>query len=126
MFLLCIEDDFMTPTVFFKCLADDIRVKTLLMIVKEGELCVCELMTALNEQSQPKVSRHLALLKTTGLLIARKEKQWVFYALNPTLPNWAVQVLSSTLNDNLAFIEPNIEQLNAMGDRPTRVATCCD
>ena len=52
----------MTPTEFFKHLGDDIRLKSLLLIADEGELCVCELMAALGESSQPKISRHLALL----------------------------------------------------------------
>jgi ArsR family transcriptional regulator len=116
----------MTPTAFYKNLADDIRLKSILLIAKEGELCVCELMTALDEPSQPKISRHLALLKSAGLLLTRKQKQWVFYAINPGVPAWAQQVITLTLNDNLAFITPNLQALNKMGDRPTRVASCCE
>ena len=55
--------DPLTPTTVFKCLADDTRVRTMLLITREGELCVCELTCALNE-SQPKVSRHLAQLRS--------------------------------------------------------------
>jgi len=55
--------DPLTPTTVFKCLADDTRVRTMLLITREGELCVCELTFALNE-SQPKVSRHLAQLRS--------------------------------------------------------------
>lgn len=51
-----------TAVEFFKLVADDTRLRCLLLLVQEGELCVCELMTALNE-SQPKISRHLALLR---------------------------------------------------------------
>lgn len=115
----------MTPTEFYKNLADDIRLKSILLIAKEGELCVCELMAALDESSQPKVSRHLALLKSAGLLITRKQKQWIFYAINPDIPVWAQQVIKLTLTDNLAFITPNLQALNKMGDRPTRAVSCC-
>lgn len=49
----------------FKCLADETRVRATLLIVDQGELCVCELMCALAD-SQPKISRHLAQLRSSG------------------------------------------------------------
>lgn len=116
----------MSPTEFYKNLADDIRLKSILLIAKEGELCVCELMVALNESSQPKISRHLAQLKKAGILVTRKQKQWVFYALNADIPSWSQNVITLTLDENLTFITPNLHALNKMGDRPTRVASCCE
>ena len=116
-----------SPTTFYKALADDIRLKSLLLIAVEQEVCVCELMTALNEQSQPKVSRHLAQLKKQGILSDRKHQQWVFYSLNPTLPMWMKQTITSTVVNEPNFIENELARLNAMGDdRPTRVARCCN
>lgn len=50
----------MLPHQFFKLLADETRVRCLLMIAREQNLCVAELTAAL-EESQPKISRHLAL-----------------------------------------------------------------
>lgn len=116
----------MTATEFFKHLADDIRLKSTLLIAKEGELCVCELMVALGESSQPKISRHLALLKSSGLLLTRKQKQWVFYRINVEMPLWAQQVIALTLKENSDFITPHLHALQLMGDRPERLATCCD
>jgi ArsR family transcriptional regulator len=116
----------MTPTEFYKNLADDIRLKSLLLIANEGELCVCELMTALDESSQPKISRHLALLKNSGLLLTRKQKQWIYYAINPEIPAWARQVITLTLKENSGFITQNLQALQLMGDRPTRLTSCCD
>lgn len=116
----------MTPTEFYKNLADDIRLKSILLIAKEGELCVCELMVALNEPSQPKISRHLALLKNAGVLLTRKQKQWVYYGINPDMPAWAREVIKLTVAENSAFIAENIRALNKMGDRPTRAASCCE
>ncbi|MFO6424787.1 metalloregulator ArsR/SmtB family transcription factor [Motilimonas sp. KMU-193] len=115
-----------TPTTFYKALADDIRLKTLLIIAVEGEACVCELMTALDEESQPKVSRHLAQLRKNGILSDRKHQQWVFYSLNPTLPEWMKQTITSTVVNEPIFIEQELARLNAMGDRPTRVASFCN
>jgi ArsR family transcriptional regulator len=48
----------MLPLELFKALSDITRLQCILLIQQEQELCVCELMAAL-ELSQPKVSRHL-------------------------------------------------------------------
>ena len=44
----------MNPVQFYKCLADETRLRCLLLIAQEEELCVCELTQAINE-IQPKV-----------------------------------------------------------------------
>ncbi|MBA6224212.1 metalloregulator ArsR/SmtB family transcription factor [Colwellia sp. MB02u-18] len=116
----------MNPTEFYKNLADDIRLKSILLIAQEGELCVCELMAALAESSQPKISRHLAVLKSSGLLLTRKQKQWVFYSINPDVATWAQQVISLTLKENINFITPHLQALHLMGARPERIANCCE
>ena len=112
------------PIRFYKCFTDEIRLKCLMLIQYEGELCVCELMAALDD-IQPKVSRHLALLKKSELLLDRKQGQWVFYRINPDLPDWAKSVLSQTAESNVGFIQQNINNLTAMGNRPDRAKVCC-
>ena len=72
----------MTPIELFKCLADDTRLKIMLLVQNQGELCVGELVDAL-QLSQPKVSRHLASLRECQLLDVRKSGQWVFYRVHP-------------------------------------------
>ncbi len=57
----------------------------ILRLLMEGELCVCEITAALNEP-QYKVSRHLGILKRTGLLRDRREGTWILYSLDPDLP----------------------------------------
>ncbi len=112
------------PLVFYKALADETRLKSLLLIKLEGELCVCELMAALNE-TQPKVSRHLALLKQDNILLDRRQGQWIYYRLNPNLPEWTRTVLTQTAAANSLFIKANIKQLCNMGERPDRTKNCC-
>lgn len=114
----------MTPLVFFKALADDTRLKCLLLIYAEKELCVCELMAALGE-SQPKISRHLAQLKLQGVLADRRQGQWVFYRLADTLPSWCHRVLSEVASSEPEVIQVNMSNLCAMGDRPARAKRCC-
>ncbi|MBE1276688.1 metalloregulator ArsR/SmtB family transcription factor [Enterovibrio baiacu] len=114
----------MSPVNFYKCLADETRLKTLLLLEREEELCVCELMAALNE-SQPKVSRHLAQLRKCGLLTDRRQGQWVFYRINADLPAWAKDVLTTTMKANAVFLEEDMARLCRMGDRPARASACC-
>lgn len=114
----------MNPVQFYKCLADDTRLKCLMLIGQEQELCVCELTTALDE-SQPKISRHLAQLRQCGLLLDRRQEQWVFYRINPALPQWSRNVLSQTTEANQAFLQPCLKNLCRMGDRPERMRACC-
>ena len=96
----------------------------MLLIKDQGELCVCELMQAL-EQIQPKVSRNLAQLKSGGLLSSRKQGQWVYYHLCDDLDVWANELLNATIESCPDFLAENLRNLNNMGDRPERVSLCC-
>ena len=114
----------MNPLQFYKALADETRLRSLLLIQREGELCVCELMAALDE-IQPKISRHLAQLRKAGLVLDRRQGQWVYYRLNPALPDWARVALQETTQANADFLKPNLANLCRMGDRPERAKSCC-
>lgn len=109
------------PNEFFKCLSDETRLKTILLILHEKELCVCELTEAIDE-SQPKVSRHLAQLKNMSVLSTRRQSQWVYYRLSDELPSWARSVLETTLAAQSDFIQPYLNNLAAMDNRPV----CCN
>ena len=116
--------DLFSPPILFKCLADATRTRVTLLILREGELCVCELIHALDD-SQPKISRHLAQLRSCGLLVDRRQGQWIYYRINPALPAWVTQVLDTTLQANQPWLQDDALRLNAMGDRPQRASTCC-
>lgn len=109
---------------FYKCLADDTRLKSLLLIATEQELCVCELTEAL-DLSQPKVSRHLAQLRSAELLLDRRQGQWVYYRINPQLPGWVLAVIRQTLEANGSYLDIPLSRLCRMGERPERLGTCC-
>ena len=113
----------MSPLQFYKCLSDDTRLRCMLLIEHEQELCVCELTEALQE-IQPKISRHLAQLRSCELLVDRRQGQWVFYRVNPALPIWAKNVLAETLASNSAFLKNNLQHLNRMRRRPDRTQAC--
>ena len=63
----------------FAAFADPTRLR-LLNLLSGGELCVCHLVRVLG-MSQPKVSRHLAILRQAGLVRDRKDGRWVHYRL---------------------------------------------
>ncbi|WP_423186992.1 metalloregulator ArsR/SmtB family transcription factor [Alishewanella sp. d11] len=114
----------LTPLSFFKLLADETRLNALMLIMAEQELCVCELTVALNE-TQPKISRHLAMLRKAGVLLDRRQGQWVYYRVNPNLVNWAKVCLEQSKTAQHAVVTPLLANLAAMGDRPERDRQCC-
>lgn len=113
-----------SPPLLFKALADETRARIALLVAQEEELCVCELTCAL-DLSQPKISRHLAQLRSSGLLADRRQGQWVYYRLHPELPGWAQTVLAATLAANQGWLQADAKRLSCMGDRPARLAACC-
>ena len=66
---------------FFKSLADETRLRLLLLLHSGQEHCVCDLMHAL-DLPQSTVSRHLAYLKRSGWLQDRRGGVWMYYSLN--------------------------------------------
>ncbi|NOI13577.1 metalloregulator ArsR/SmtB family transcription factor [Vibrio hepatarius] len=97
---------------FYKALAEETRLKSLLLLESQGELCVCDLMNAL-ALSQPKVSRHLAELRKQALVVGERRGKWMYYRINPDLPSWMKQVLSITLESNRELIAPLLVAIGA-------------
>jgi len=93
---------------FFKVLADESRLQILWLLSNHRELCVCDIMAAL-EITQSKASRHLGTLRHAGLVSDRKEGLWSYYALRPVEDGFAkrqLTLLKSSLADR-----PNADQL---------------
>ena len=91
----------------FKTLADETRLR-ILALLTSGELCVCDLVAAL-ELPQSTVSRHLATLRNAGLVVGRRQGVWMYYRL--TSGETALASLSSELQAQL------IELPEARADR---------
>jgi ArsR family transcriptional regulator len=64
----------------FKALSDVTRLR-IIKLLERGELCVCDIVAALDMQ-QPKVSFHLGALKDAGLIGDRKEGRWIHYRIS--------------------------------------------
>jgi len=108
-----------SPTQLFQALADETRLRCVILLQQHGELCVCELTYAL-EVSQPKISRHLAYLKAAGVVRDRRQGVWIFYTLHPQLPAWMSQIIHNMtqhLYTKSPFYEDN-QRLSGMSQRP--------
>ena len=109
----------MAPEDLFNILSDPTRLRSLMLIRAEGEVCVCELTFTL-EESQPKVSRHLALMRDAGLVTPRREGTWMHYSINPDLPAWADKTIEQVFQQ-LSSLEPFLNdrrRLKTMTNRP--------
>src|SRR5450432_4869100 len=68
-----------TSSRLFKALGDPTRLRVVALLTL-GELCVCHIETALG-LPQPTVSRHLAVLRNSGVVVPRREGTWIYYRL---------------------------------------------
>jgi ArsR family transcriptional regulator len=68
-------------TKLFRALGDETRLR-IVALLSHGELCVCHIEKAL-DLPQPNVSRQLGILRAAGVVDARREGTWVYYALAP-------------------------------------------
>jgi ArsR family transcriptional regulator, arsenate/arsenite/antimonite-responsive transcriptional repressor len=80
---------------FFLALADKTRLR-LLNLMRDGEVCVCFFTEVLNE-SQPKISRHLAYLRSAGVVETRRDGKWMNYRIKEPANKYAAQVLGDTI-----------------------------
>jgi len=85
------------PVQLFKLLADETRSTIVMLLRESGEMCVCDICGVTTE-SQPKISRHMALLRECGLVIDRREGKWVHYRLSPHMPAWAASIIDTAWN----------------------------
>ncbi len=67
-------------TTLLKALADESRLRILSLLLKSGELCVCDIESTMG-CTQTKVSRHLAFLRNAGLVKARRQGLWILYSI---------------------------------------------
>ena len=86
----------MTSITILSALAEPTRLEALRMVWDGREHCVCELMRTLGA-TQSRMSRHMAALKAAGLLVDRRDAQWVRYRRAPHLPPEVVTLVDAAL-----------------------------
>ena len=77
-------------------LTDPTRRAALVLVWDGGEHCVCELMARL-DASQSRMSRHMKVLREAGLVLDRRDAQWVRYRRNPDLAPELAAVIDAVL-----------------------------
>ena len=80
----------------FKALADETRLR-ILAVLRDGEVCVCHIQGGLR-LPQPTISRHLAYLRKSRLVEARREGVWMHYRLAEPRSPVVMQVLDAALH----------------------------
>lgn len=113
----------LTPDSLFRALADPTRLRSIVLMQREGELCVCELTHAL-DVIQPKISRHLAILREDGIVSDRRAGHWVYYRLHPELPDWAWSVIEAT-TAGVHDVAPYADDRAVLAAMPNRPGTRC-
>lgn len=110
----------MSPDALFRLLSDPTRLRCIVLLRAEQSLCVCELTHAL-KLSQPKISRHLAMLREGGLVADERRGQWVHYRLNANLPGWVQTVIDASVDGQRETGQINQDRLRlkAMVGRPS-------
>jgi ArsR family transcriptional regulator len=107
----------------FKALSDEIRLR-ILKLLRNGELCVCDIVAAL-DMSQPKISFHLATLKEAGLIRDRKAGRWTHYRLDDSDLFRRFLLLSALERISDDDVLPDRERLQAFReDKAARAAAC--
>jgi ArsR family transcriptional regulator len=97
-----------TTAQLFKALSDETRLR-ILSLLMNGEVCVCDIMAAL-DLPQSTVSRHLSYLRNSGWVDDRRCGVWMYYSLaNHEDP------LRSGILDSLRMTLPCMEM--AVSDR---------
>lgn len=105
----------------FKSLADETRIR-MLNLLRNGELCVCDIETVLDIQ-QSNASRHLNKLKLAGLITSEKKSQWVYYQLNKDLFN-RYPFLFMIVNDEVSKISICHEDLTRLDQHIAKGSSC--
>ncbi|MCU7930925.1 MAG: metalloregulator ArsR/SmtB family transcription factor [Candidatus Thiodiazotropha sp. (ex Codakia rugifera)] len=109
------------PHTLLSSLSDTTRLRLVFLLSQYDELCVCDLVYALDVQ-QPKVSKHLGVLRKNTLIVGRREGQWIHYRLNDELPLWAGQTIDALIS-GCAQQEPFLGDLQRLLEG--RAVTTC-
>ncbi|MBN2740878.1 MAG: metalloregulator ArsR/SmtB family transcription factor [Rhodobacteraceae bacterium] len=77
-------------------LAEPTRLGVIALLADGSEHCACELMPKL-DATQSRMSRHMQVLRQAGLVVDRRDAQWVRYRLNPDMAPEIRQIIDAVL-----------------------------
>jgi ArsR family transcriptional regulator len=110
-------------TTAIKALSEEIRIRLLLVLMKD-EACVCELMATF-DMAQSKLSHHLIALRDAGFIKDEKRGKWNYYSIDSnsmdSMRKNLLASLSSWLDDD-TVVEKDRQTLEKVKDR---MQICC-
>jgi ArsR family transcriptional regulator, arsenate/arsenite/antimonite-responsive transcriptional repressor len=77
-------------------LAEPTRLAALAILWDGSEHCVCDLVAKLGA-SQSRMSHHLSVLRAAGLVVDRRDAQWVRYRRNPKLSPSIARIIDAVV-----------------------------
>ena len=86
------------PQELFGLLSDETRIRCIMLLQREKEICVCELSQTIG-MIQPKISRHLALLRQSAIVTDERRGQWVYYRLGESLDISLKKIIENIVNE---------------------------
>lgn len=101
----------------YRCLCDVTRLR-ILHLLQQGPLCVCHFQDIL-QLPQVAVSKHLAYLRQTGMVEARRHEQWMIYSL-PASPSRELDLQLRCLQDCVQterVFRADLRRLKALGTK---------
>ncbi|HIJ95926.1 MAG TPA: metalloregulator ArsR/SmtB family transcription factor [Desulfuromonadales bacterium] len=110
-------------TQILKALSDPVRLRIILLLHAEGELCVCDLMAVL-KLPQSTVSRHLAYLKKSCWVDTRREGVWMHYQLSRESCQMCRELLE-TLKKNVSNLPEALSDRKSLAEFVTSKTTSC-
>ncbi len=108
----------------FKALSDPIRVRIVLLLQSEGELCVCDLMAVL-KLPQSTVSRHLAYLKRSCWVDIRRQGVWMYYQLSQESCQMCRELLDILLRHAAELPEAKADRASLAAFLRTKTESAC-
>ncbi len=109
----------------YECFCDRTRLRMLHLLL-QGPLCVCHFQ-ALLEESQVKISKHLAYLKAKKVVVATRHQNWMIYSLPTRRPaelERNLQCLRDCVHTDPVF-RADLRKLRGMGAEVEWIAACC-
>lgn len=107
-------------TDYFKMLSDETRVRILVLLYYK-KLCVCQ-MCGIMEETQPKISKHLAKLRDMGFVRDERKEQFIYYYLN--FNNKLFEEVLKNIIDNIDDYDTIKNDIKRLCDAEEYLITC--
>lgn len=110
----------------FQALADPTRIR-IVNLLGRGELCVCQIVYVLG-MSQPKISRHLAILRDAGMVSDRKDGRWVHYSLTRPASNLHARLVGCAREcfADVELLRDDLIRLKRAPQLSAEAVACCE